>query len=244
MSTLEEVKNLVDESNNIVFLGGAGVSTGSGIADFRSETGLYSKENQMNYSPEYMLSHTFFKENPEEFTKYYKNNLIVKDAKPNKAHLALAKLEKMNKLKGIITQNIDGLHQKAGSKNVIEIHGNLRDYYCVNCHRQYEQDFILKDDSLNLCEDCGGIIRPDVVLYEEQLDMAKQIKAIELISQSDIFIVGGSSLVVYPAAGYLNYYNNNKLILINKDPTPQDRLANYVINDDIGKVLEYLVGTN
>src|SRR5699024_5172228 len=136
MSTLEEVKNLVDESNNIVFLGGAGVSTGSGIADFRSETGLYNKENQSNYSPEYMLSHTFFKENPEEFTKYYKNNLIVKDAKPNKAHLALAKLEKMNKLKGIITQNIDGLHQKAGSKKVIEIHGNLRDYYCVNCYKK------------------------------------------------------------------------------------------------------------
>lgn len=244
MSTIEDVKKLVDESNNIVFFGGAGVSTGSGIADFRSETGLYNRENNTNYSPEYMLSHSFFKENPEAFTRYYKENLIVKEARPNKAHLGLAKLEKRGKLKGIITQNIDGLHQKAGSENVIEIHGNLEDYYCVDCYKTYDQDFILKDNSLNTCEDCGGIIRPDVVLYEEQLDMNRQIEAIDLISKADVFIVGGSSLVVYPAAGYLNYYNNNKLILINRDSTPQDRLANYIINDDIGRVLEYLVGTN
>ena len=242
MEVFDQVKEIIDQSSNIVFLGGAGVSTASGIPDFRSATGLYNQESGTNYSPEYMLSHTFYKEDPESFTKYYKHNLIHKEAKPNRAHYALAELEKRGKLNAVITQNIDGLHQMAGSEKVIEIHGNLRDYYCVDCSKSYCQDFVLESDGLNRCDICGGIIRPDVVLYEEQLDTIKQMKSIEAISKADVFIVGGTSLMVYPAAGYLRYYRGNKLILINMDSTPQDSFADYVINDDIAGVLGDLVG--
>ena len=234
------LKKLIEESDNIVFFGGAGVSTASNIPDFRSPTGLYNEKSEFNYPPEYLLSHSFFVENPKAFTKYYKTKLIYKDAKPNACHLALTKLEKMGKLKAIITQNIDSLHQKAGSKNVIEIHGNLRDYYCISCGKTYSEDEILKTDDLNICE-CGGIIRPDIVLYEEGLDMNKFSKAINYISNCDLFIVGGTSLAVYPAAGLLRYYNGNKLVILNMEKTPMDELADYIYYGDISKIMEDII---
>ncbi len=238
METLySEVKEVIENSDNIVFFGGAGVSTASNIPDFRSSTGLYNSETGQHYTPEYMLSHSFFRDHPNEFAQYYKKNLIYPDAKPNKAHIALAKLEERGKLKAVITQNIDGLHQKAGSKNVLEIHGNLTDYYCVKCKKAYDLDYVLKKEGIDYCENCGGIVRPDVVLYEEQLNYDVFDKAIEAISNADVFIVGGTSLVVYPAAGLLRYYNGNKLILMNMEPTTQDRLANYVLHGDISKIL-------
>ncbi len=240
-SKLEMIKKILDKTDNIVFFGGAGVSTASNIPDFRSATGLYNAGSGTNYSPEYMLSHSFFVSHPEEFSRYYKENLIYPEARPNAAHLALAKLEEMGKLKAVITQNIDGLHQMAGSKNVIEIHGNLIDYYCTACQEKYDQAYALKDPGLTVCKQCGGIVRPDVVLYEEPLDMDKFDRAIEAISQADVFIVGGTSLVVYPAAGLTRYYHGNQLILINMEPTAQDGVANHVIYGDISKVLGELV---
>lgn len=240
-NVLSEVKEILKNGRNIVFFGGAGVSTASNIPDFRSSTGLYNKKSGTNYSPEYMLSHTFFKFHPDEFAEYYKKNLIYPDAKPNAAHIALAKLEEEGRLNAVITQNIDGLHQMAGSKNVIEIHGNLIDYYCVDCHKTFDQDYVLKVEGIDYCDSCGGIVRPDVVLYEEPLDMDKFNRAIEAITNADIFIVGGTSLVVYPAAGSLRYYNGNKLILMNMEPTTQDGLADYVIYGDISKILGELI---
>lgn len=238
MDTLyTEVKEIIENSNNIVFFGGAGVSTASNIPDFRSSTGLYNAETGQHYTPEYMLSHSFFRDHPDEFAKYYKKNLIYPDAKPNNAHIALAKLEERGKLKAVITQNIDGLHQSAGSKNVLEIHGNLTDYYCVKCKKEYDLDYVLKTEGIDHCEECGGIVRPDVVLYEEPLNYDVFDRAIEAISNADVFIVGGTSLVVYPAAGLLRYYNGNKLILMNMEPTTQDGIANYVLHGDISKIL-------
>ena len=242
MSDIKEVKKLIDESNNIVFFGGAGVSTASGVPDFRSATGLYNRENNSKYSPEYMLSHEFFVNHPDEFMTYCKKNLMIEGIKPNAAHYALAKLEKMGKLRGVITQNVDSLHQEAGSNNVIELHGNLRDYYCTKCHKNFDLDYVKTFPKEAHCDECGGIVRPDIVLYGEGLDQNNISYAINLIAQADVLIVGGTSLVVYPAAGLIDFYKGDKLVLINKDQTSRDTRADYLINDDIAKVMESLVG--
>ncbi len=239
MTKMQELKEIIKNSDNIVFFGGAGVSTASGIPDFRSATGLYNRRSNTAYSPEYMLSHEFLEEHPEEFSRYYKENLIYPDARPNKAHLALAKLERLGKLKAIVTQNIDSLHQMAGNTRVLELHGNLRDYYCVRCGKKYTLDEVLREKGASHC-DCGGFIRPDVVLYGEGLDQTVIMRAIEAIRAADVFIVAGTSLVVYPAAGLVNYYRGDKLIMINKEPTSGDARADYVLHEDISEVMDEL----
>lgn len=238
----EELKKIIDNSSNIVFFGGAGVSTESNIPDFRSENGLYKTKSNTSYPPEVMLSHSFFENNKEEFFEFYRHKMIYKDAKPNDAHKALAKLEQMGKLKAVITQNIDGLHQAAGSQKVIELHGSIHRNYCLNCGKKFDLQYVL-DSKTNVphCDECGGVVRPDVVLYEEGLDSSSIRDAIEYIENADVLIVGGTSLVVYPAAGLVQYYKGNKLILINRASTPYDRSANMVINDSIGKVLKSVI---
>ena len=238
----EELKKIIDESYNIVFLGGAGVSTESNIPDFRSESELYNAVNKYGYPPENLISHSFFIKHTELFYDYYKNNLIYKDAKPNKAHLALAELERAGKLKAVVTQNIDNLHQMAGSKNVFELHGSVFRNYCTKCHEFYDVDFVLNSEGVPRCEKCGGIVKPDVVLYEEGLDDYVWSSACKYISEADVLIVGGTSLVVYPAAGLVNYYKGDKLVLINKSETSYDNRTNLVIHDSIGKVLSEVVG--
>ncbi|MDO4663075.1 MAG: NAD-dependent protein deacylase [Tissierellia bacterium] len=240
-SNIDQVKKIIEDSSNIVFFGGAGVSTASGVPDFRSATGLYNRNNNSKYSPEYMLSHEFFVNHPDKFMDYCKENLMISGIKPNKAHYALTKLEEKGKLKGIITQNIDGLHQLSGSKNVIELHGNLRDYYCVDCNQKYDLEYVKKFEHEARCQRCGGIVRPDIVLYGEALDYSNIENAVSLIQRADVLIVGGTSLVVYPAAGLIDYYRGNKLVVINKDPTPKDRRADYLIKGDIAKIMEELV---
>lgn len=238
----EELKKIIDESNNIVFLGGAGVSTESNIPDFRSEDGLYNAVNKYGYPPEKLISHSFFKNNTELFYDYYKNNLIYKDALPNKAHKALALLEQRGKLKAIITQNIDNLHQIAGNKNVLELHGSVYRNYCQNCGEFYDLNYIINcKDKVPKCEKCGGVIKPDVVLYEECLNEETLSLSCKFISEADVLIVGGTSLVVYPAAGLINYYKGKKLILINKSETSYDKIADLIINDSIGKVLSEVI---
>lgn len=239
MTKMQELKEIIKNSDNIVFFGGAGVSTASGIPDFRSATGLYNRRSNTAYSPEYMLSHEFLEEHPEEFSRYYKENLIYPDARPNKAHLALAKLERLGKLKAIVTQNIDSFHQMAGNTRVLELHGNLRDYYCVRCGKKYTLDEVLGEKGASHC-DCGGFIRPDVVLYGEGLDQTVIMRAIESIRAADVFIVAGTSLVVYPAAGLVNYYHGDKLIMINKESTSGDARADYVLHEDISEVMDEL----
>ena len=241
MDNIKTVKKLIEDSNNIVFFGGAGVSTASGVPDFRSATGLYNRKNDSEYSPEYMLSHDFFVNHPDKFMVYAKENLMIDGIRPNPAHYALAKLEKMGKLKAVITQNVDSLHQEAGSKNVIELHGNLRDYYCVDCKKNFDLSYVESFEKEAHCDVCGGIVRPDIVLYGEGLDQNNISYAINLISKADVLIIGGTSLVVYPAAGLIDFYNNDKLVLINKDPTPKDRAADYLIQGDIAKVMQDLV---
>lgn len=236
---INEVVDIILSSNNIVFFGGAGVSTDSGIPDFRSSTGLYNSVKDTSYSPEYMLSHDFLETNKKEFTYFYKNNLIIPDAKPNITHKVLYKLEKMGKLKAIVTQNIDSLHQMAGSKNVYEIHGNLRDFYCENCGKEYDKEFVLKTVEPNYCE-CGGYIRPDVVLYGESLPTDQVNMAIQAISNCDVLIIGGTSLVVYPAASFINYYKGNKSILINSEDVAQRSMVNYYIKGNLAEVFEIL----
>lgn len=234
----ERLKEMVSKSNNIVYFGGAGTSTESSIPDFRSETGLYKTEGGYSYPPEVMLSSAFFYNHTREFYEFYKAKMIYKDAKPNPAHISLSELEKNGKVKAIITQNIDGLHQLAGSKNVLELHGSVHRNYCIDCRESYDLDYIVNSPSIiPKCKKCNGIIKPDVVLYEEQLNMDILNKAIRYISEADILIIGGTSLVVYPAANLVNYYRGNKLILINKSETPYDHLANIVIHDSIGDVL-------
>lgn len=237
----ERLKKVIDESQNIVFFGGAGVSTESNIPDFRSESGLYHAQQKYGYSPETMLSHSFYKNNTEMFFRYYKENLIYPDAQPNKAHLALAKLEEMGKLQAVVTQNIDGLHQKAGSKKVYELHGSVLRNYCEKCGKFHDVDYIMQEencaDGIPYCE-CGGIVKPDVVLYEEMLDDDCIRGAVNAISKADTLIIGGTSLVVYPAAGLINYFSGKNLVLINKSETPYDGRANLVIYDSIGKVME------
>lgn len=237
----EELTEILRNSNNIVFFGGAGVSTESNIPDFRSEQGLYNAKQNYGMSPEQMISHSFFMKDTETFFDYYKKNLIYQEAKPNKAHYALAKLEEMGKLKGIATQNIDGLHQAAGSKVVYELHGSVARNYCMDCGEFYDLDYIMDpancDGSIPKCKKCGGIVKPDVVLYEEALDDKQITGAVDVIRNADVLIIGGTSLVVYPAAGFVNYFRGSKLVLINKSQTSFDGRADLVINDAIGKVL-------
>lgn len=232
---LEQLQKWIDESENIVFFGGAGVSTESGIPDFRSVDGLYNQQYQ--YPPETVLSHTFFQKNPEEFYRFYHNKMLFPNAKPNAAHLKLAELERAGKLKAVVTQNIDGLHQAAGSVNVYELHGSVHRNYCMKCRQFYDLDFMMKQDGVPRCPVCGGTIKPDVVLYEESLDQETIEAAVLAISRADMLIIGGTSLAVYPAAGFVRYYRGNKLTLINKSPTPYDKEADLVIAGPIGEIL-------
>ena len=238
----DRLKKIIDRSDSIVFFGGAGVSTESNIPDFRSEKGLYSAQQQYGCSPEEILSHTFFMRRMKTFFDYYKKNLIYLDAKPNKAHLAIAHLEEKGKLKAVVTQNIDGLHQKAGSKNVYELHGSVLRNYCMDCGSFYDVEYIMNEDNCKEgtphCSKCGGVVKPDVVLYEETLDESCMMGAINAISRADTLIIGGTSLVVYPAAGLIRYFNGDNLVLINKQTTPYDSRADLVINDSIGKVMD------
>lgn len=237
----EELKQILKESSRIVFFGGAGVSTESGVPDFRSENGLYHAQQAYGKSPEEMLSHTFFMNHMETFYDYYKNNLIFSGVKPNQAHLALARLEQMGKLKAVVTQNIDGLHQLAGSKTVYELHGSVLKNRCMKCHQFYDLDYIM--DAAHCrgyvphCKLCGGVVKPEVVLYEESLDDGCIIAAVNAIAAADTLIVGGTSLVVYPAAGLIRYFRGKHLVLINKSVTPYDQKASLVIHDPIGEVL-------
>ena len=238
----ERLKKIIDESDNIVFFGGAGVSTESNIPDFRSEKGLYKAKTEYGMSPEEMISHSFFVNHTETFFDYYKKNLIYPDAKPNKAHRALATLAAQGKLKAVVTQNIDGLHQMAGNKKVYELHGSVLRNYCMKCHQFYDLDYIMDEyhckGNVPICPVCGGIIKPDVVLYEEMLDEDCINKAVSAISKADTLIIGGTSLVVYPAAGFVRYFRGNHLVLINKQETPYDSHADLVIHDSIGKVMD------
>lgn len=238
MEDILELSRIIKDSNNIVFFGGAGVSTASGIPDFRSSTGLYSQKLNRNFTPEQAVSHSFYIRYPEEFFEFYKNNLIYRNAEPNECHKALAELEKMGKLKAVVTQNIDGLHQAAGSKTVYELHGSVLRNYCTHCMEFYDVDYILENEGVPTCEKCGSTVKPDVVLYEEGLDDAVLNGAINAISKADTLIVGGTSLIVYPAAGLINYFNGKNLILINKSQTSADKKANLIINDDIAKVMK------
>ena len=232
---IDELRKIVDESDNIVFFGGSGVSTESGIPDFRSVDGLYNQTYK--YPPETIISHSFYRSNPEEFYRFYKDKMIFADAKPNKAHMKLAELEQQGKLKAVITQNIDGLHQMAGSKNVIELHGSVHRNYCEKCHKFYDLEYIVKSEGVPRCQECGGIVKPDVVLYEEALDDENMSRALDYISQADTLIIGGTSLVVYPAAGLIRYFRGRKLVVINMSPTQSDRNADLLIADKIGDVL-------
>lgn len=234
-AALATLKQWVEESHNIVFFGGAGVSTESGIPDFRSEDGLYRQKYK--YPPEQMLSHSFFLSHTEEFFEYYKNQMLVLDVKPNNAHLALAKLEREGKLKAVVTQNIDGLHQAGGSENVLELHGSIHRNYCMKCHKFYDGAYVKAQPGIPRCS-CGGIIKPDVVLYEEALDQDTMNRSVRAISQADLMIIGGTSLVVYPAAGLVQYYRGKRLVLINKGSTSMDGNADLVISLPIGQALE------
>lgn len=238
MTPIEQFTDMVQHSNNIVFFGGAGVSTESGIPDFRSVDGLYNQKYQ--YPPEHILSHTFYRENPEEFYRFYRDKMLCLDAKPNMAHIKLAELEKAGKLKAIITQNIDGLHQKAGSKNVLELHGSVHHNFCEHCHKFFDAEYILHSTGVPKCDACGGPIKPDVVLYEEGLDNDVIEQALYYISHADMLIIGGTSLVVYPAAGLVRYYNGHKLVLINKSSTDMDSSADLVIKEPIGQVFSHI----
>lgn len=232
---IEKFKTLVNESNNIVFFGGAGVSTESGIPDFRSKDGLYNQKYK--YPPEEILSHTFFINHTEEFFKFYKEKLNSLKYEPNVTHIKLAELEKEGKLKAVVTQNIDGLHQKAGSKNVYELHGSVLRNYCMKCHKFYDAEYVFNSSGIPKCS-CGGIIKPDVVLYEESLDEETLEKSVYAIANVDLLIVAGTSLTVYPASGLINYFRGKNLVLINRDTTPFDNRADLVINESLGKVFE------
>ncbi|MBS5603525.1 MAG: NAD-dependent protein deacylase [Enterocloster asparagiformis] len=236
---LETLRQWIAESHNIVFFGGAGVSTESGIPDFRSVDGLYNQ--QYAYPPETIISHSFYVRYPEEFYRFYKDRMLFADAKPNAAHRALAKLEADGRLKAVITQNIDGLHQMAGSREVLELHGSVHRNYCTRCGKFYSLDDVIRSEGVPRC-DCGGTVKPDVVLYEEGLDSNTLEKSVRYIRQADMLIIGGTSLVVYPAAGLIDYYRGSKLVLINKDATARDSQADLVINGRIGKVLGAVTG--
>jgi len=235
---IAELKKIIDESDNIVFFGGAGVSTESGIPDFRSVDGLYHQE--WKYPPETILSHSFFEKNPEEYYRFHRKKLLIGDAKPNRAHLKLAELEQQGKLKAVITQNIDGLHQAAGSQKVLELHGSLLRCYCSKCYKRYPESVINNDrPEVPRCS-CGGVIRPDIVFYEEQLDNDVCNEALRYIRKADVLIIGGTSLNVYPAAGFIRYYTGTKMVLVNLSTTPYDSYADLVIHEKIGEVFSQI----
>lgn len=236
-SEIATLKTWIEASDNIVFFGGAGVSTESGIPDFRSEDGLYHQ--RFDYPPEEILSHAFFYRHTEYFYRFYREKMLPLDAQPNAAHRRLAALEQAGRLRAVVTQNIDGLHQKAGSKEVLELHGSVLRNYCMRCRKPYPVEDIAKGTGIPRCS-CGGIIKPDVVLYEEGLDSYTINKSVDYISKADILIIGGTSLAVYPAAGLIDYYRGNKLVLVNKSPTPADRRADLVIHAPIGEVFSQL----
>lgn len=238
---ITQLADILRESNNIVFFGGAGVSTASNIPDFRSSNGLYSKKLGKNFTPEEAVSHSFFVRHTDEFYEFYKKNLVYPDAKPNDCHIALAKLEQMGKLKAVVTQNIDGLHQAAGSKVVYELHGSVLRNYCTKCRKFFDDKYVTAAPGVPECDECGGLVKPDVVLYEEGLDNDVINGAVNAISRADTLIIGGTSLVVYPAAGLINYFEGKNLILINKSKTDADSRADLVINDDIAKVMKEAV---
>ena len=240
MNKIEKLQESIDASDNIVFFGGAGVSTESGIPDFRSESGIFKSLEKYGDTPERLVSHSYYLEHTDKFFSYYKDCLIFPEAEPNPAHYTLARLEKEGKLKAIITQNIDGLHQKAGSKNVLELHGIVYRNYCEICKKEYDLNFILESEGIPHCT-CGGIIKPDVVLYEEALDMNILNKSAQYIMSADTLIVGGTSLAVYPAAGLINYFKGKNLVLINKSKTDYDLLASLVINEAIGETLNKII---
>ena len=234
---IAELKKIVEESDNIVFFGGAGVSTESGIPDFRSVDGLYNQKYK--YPPEVMVSHSFYRSHTEEFFEFYKTKMIALEARPNKAHLRLAQLEKEGKVKAVITQNIDGLHQAAGSKEVLELHGSVHRNYCERCHRFYPVEYVVESKGVPTCE-CGGVIKPDVVLYEEGLDPDTMRKAVEYIQRAEVLIIGGTSLAVYPAAGFIDYFNGKHLVVINMAETNRDVHADLLIREKIGEVFEQI----
>ena len=234
MTAQQTLQSWIDEADRIVFFGGAGVSTESGIPDFRSQDGLYNQ--QYDYPPETILSHSFFVRHPDIFYRFYRDRVLAPDAKPNAAHQKLAELEQAGKLCGIITQNIDGLHQKAGSKKVLELHGSVLRNYCARCHKPYPVEAVLESPGIPHC-DCGGIIRPDVVLYEESLDSRVIDESLRLLAGADLVIVGGTSLVVYPAAGLLDDYRGDRLVMINRTATPRDGAADLILRESIGAVL-------
>lgn len=237
MTDIQMLKQVIQQAENIVFFGGAGVSTESGIPDFRGSNGLYTEHDDLNVPPEKILSIGYFNEYPREFYRYYKKNMIYPNAKPNAAHIALSRLEKDGKLSAVVTQNIDGLHQKAGSQNVMELHGSCLRNYCVKCGKKYGLDYVVQSDGLPLCT-CGGIVRPDVVLYGEGLDGYTWTRAENAIYNADVLIVGGTSLTVYPAASLVDNYTGEHLIIINKSVTPYDKYAQLVIREPIGETLK------
>ena len=232
--TIQEFQEIVKGSSNIVFFGGAGVSTESGIPDFRSVDGLYNQ--QYDYPPETILSHTFYRANPKEFWRFYRNKMLFLEAKPNAAHRKLAELEKAGKLRAVITQNIDGLHQAAGSQTVLELHGSVLRNYCERCGAFHDVHYIKDGEGVPKCSKCGGPVKPDVVLYEEGLDQKTLRSAVNYIANAEVLIIGGTSLAVYPAAGLIDYFSGKKLVVINKSPTPRDRYADLVIQGPIGEV--------
>lgn len=238
MDKIRELQNIIDQYDNIVFFGGAGVSTESGIPDFRSVDGLYNQK--YDYPPETILSHSFFMRNPEEFYKFYKDRVLALGAKPNAAHIKLAKMEAAGKLRAVVTQNIDGLHQAAGSKNVQELHGSVHRNYCMKCHKFFDAAYVAGSEGVPKCDECGGMIKPDVVLYEEGLDNATINASVAAIRQAQVMIVGGTSLVVYPAAGLLDYFSGEKIVLLNKGATARDAGADLVITEPIGEVLSQI----
>lgn len=238
MTDMEKLQEWVDNSHRIVFFGGAGVSTESGIPDFRSTDGLYHQKYK--YPPEEMLSHSMYERHTAEFYDFYRDKLLYPDAKPNDAHKKLAELERAGKLSAIVTQNIDGLHQAAGSKTVYELHGSVLRNYCRKCHREYGLDFILHSTGIPLCPVCGGVVKPDVVLYEESLDQRTLEGAVRAISNADMLIIAGTSLAVYPASGLVSYYDGDRLAVINRSPTPMDSRANLVITGSVGEILRQI----
>ncbi len=239
MEAAEKLQKIIDAHDNLVFFGGAGVSTESGIPDFRSVDGLYHQHYE--YPPETILSHSFFMRNPEGFYKFYHDKMLALDAEPNAAHRKLAELERAGKLKAVITQNIDGLHQKAGSRKVLELHGSVHRNYCMKCHQFYDAWYIKNAPGVPRCETCGGMIKPDVVLYEESLDQNVLQESVLAISRAQVLIVGGTSLVVYPAAGLLRYFQGEALVVINKGATSADRNADLLIQEPIGQVLSQII---
>ena len=241
-NVIKNFADIISKNNNIVVFTGAGVSTESNIPDFRSEDGLYKQKQKYTYRPEQIISHSFWKNRTEIFYDYYFNNMVYKDAKPNYSHVSIAELEKMGKVKAVVTQNIDGLHQNSGSKNVLELHGSVERNYCISCGQYYDLQTILdKGEKIPICEKCSGIIKPDVVLYEEALNQKVMQAAVKAIRQADVLIVMGTSLSVYPAAGLVDYFKGKSLVLINKSTTPYDKKANLIIHEKAGEVMKFVM---